>query len=110
MVRIHLSKTLREMHGSCKDGFATNPCGSMRERVALPESFPRAKLDRSQVAGVAQSDDRWLFVERWQVVDCFLLTVDCLHAHVAQWIEHLPPEQGVAGSNPAVGTYTICSG
>src|SRR5680860_1023703 len=26
------------------------------------------------------------------------------HAHVAQWIEHWPPEPGVAGSNPAVGT------
>ena len=29
--------------------------------------------------------------------------LEYLHAHVAQGIEHLPPEQGVAGSNPAVG-------
>lgn len=26
----------------------------------------------------------------------------CFCAGVAQWIEHLPPEQGVVGSNPAV--------
>ncbi len=58
MVRIHLSKTVREMHGSCKDCFATNLYGCMRERVALPELLPRAKLDGSQVAGVAQSDGR----------------------------------------------------
>lgn len=27
-------------------------------------------------------------------------------ALVAQWIEHLPPEQGVAGSNPVEGTIS----
>ncbi len=31
-------------------------------------------------------------------------------ALVAQWIEHLPPEQGVAGSNPVEGAIFIFAG
>ena len=31
-------------------------------------------------------------------------SLHCMRALVAQWIEHLPPEQGAAGSNPAEGT------
>ncbi len=30
---------------------------------------------------------------------------DSYRARVAQWIEHLPPEQGVTGSNPVAGTF-----
>lgn len=32
---------------------------------------------------------------------------DCFHALVAQWIEHLASDQGIAGSNPAERTNRI---
>lgn len=34
-----------------------------------------------------------------------ILSCALFHAHVAQWIEHLSPEQKVVGPNPAMRTF-----